>query len=107
MDNPSDNPDDEIVVRLDPLIAGIVGGFLVNRRDDATAIFDALEASNMEAVDQIGHDLEGTAGAFGFTGMAEIGHSLQQSAKQSSHEDIKRLGEGLVSYLDRLRIVYD
>ena len=106
MPNPCDNAGEEIVVRIDPLIQDIVADFLQHRRENASEIFVAMETADFEAVDDIGHDIEGTGGAFGFSDMALIGRSLQQAAKNGSLGDIRRLAEDLLSYLERLRIVY-
>ncbi len=107
MGNSCDNAGDEIVVRLDPIIEDIVGDFLQHRRENVTSILDALEAADYEAVEHIGHDIEGTGGAFGFSGMARIGRSLRQAAREASPGEIKRLAEELTSYLERLKIVYE
>ena len=106
MGNSCQNASDEIVVHLDPIIRDIVGDFLRHRRENVTSILDALEAADYEVVEHIGHDIEGTGGAFGFTGMARIGRSLREAARESSPGEVKRLAEELVSYLERLRIVY-
>ncbi len=105
--NQSDNPGDEIVVRLDPLIKDIVADFLQHRKENASAISNALENSDFETIRDIGHDIEGTAGAFGFKEMGLIGRSLQQAARESSFADVKSLAEELTSYLERLRVVYE
>jgi len=106
MGNTSDNAGEEIVVRLDPLIQDIVADFLQHRRENVPSILDALEAADYEAVENIGHDIEGTGGAFGFVGMARIGRSLRQAAQENSPGGVKRLAEELASYLERLKIVY-
>jgi len=106
MANKNDNDGDEIVVHLDPLIEDIVADFLQHRKENVASILDALEAADFDTVANIGHDIEGTGGAFGFSGMARIGRSLMEAARESSTGDIKRLAEELTSYLERLRIVY-
>ena len=106
MTNSNDNAQDEIVVRVDPVIRDIVGDFLQHRRENVTSILGALDAADYEAVEHIGHDIEGTGGAFGFSGMARIGRSLRQAAGESSPSDVKRLAAELASYLERLKIVY-
>ena len=103
----TDNAGDEIIVKLDPLIKDIVADFLQHRKENAAAIFNAIENSDFEAVGDIGHDIEGTAGAFGFKEMGLIGRSLRQAAHESSLVDIKALAEELTSYLERLIIVYE
>lgn len=105
--NQNENPEGEIVVRLDPLIRDIVPDFLQHRRENTAAISVAIDTSDFQAVGDIGHDIEGTAGAFGFVELGAIGRSLQKAARESSLEDIKSLAEELTSYLERLKIVYE
>lgn len=105
--NQNDNAGDEIIVRLDPLIKDIVADFLQHRKENASAIIDAIENSDYETVGDIGHDIEGTAGAFGFKEMGLIGRSLRQAANESSLVDMKSLAEELTSYLERLKVVYE
>jgi len=105
MKNTNDN--NEIVVHLDPLIQDIVDDFLQHRRENASAISEALETGDLEIVGDIGHDIEGTAGAFGFKEMGLIGRSLQQAARDASLGEIETLAEELTSYLSRLRVVYE
>ena len=92
MANTNDNDRDEIVVRLDPLIEDIVADFLQHRRENVSSILTASEAADFQALENIGHDIEGTGGAFGFSGMARIGRSLRQAARESSLGDIKMGG---------------
>lgn len=105
--NQNDNPGDEIIVKLDPLIKDIVADFLQHRKENASAITEAIKLSDFETVGDIGHDIEGTAGAFGFKEMGLIGRSLQQAARESSLVNVKSLAEELTSYLERLRVVYE
>ena len=107
MGNSCGNDGDEIVVRLDPIIEDIVGDFLHHRRENVTSILEALEAADYDAVEHIGHDIEGTGGAFGFSGMARIGRSLRQAAREVAHGEVKRLAEELASYLEHVKIVYE
>jgi len=107
MEKSNDDAHGEIIVHLDPLIEDIVADFLQHRRENTSAITDAIENSDFETVGDIGHDIEGTAGAFGFSGMALIGRSLQQAARESSLGDIRTLAAELQGYLERLRIVYE
>ena len=106
MENRNDN-EGEIIVRLDPLIQRIGPEFLQHRRENAGLIWDALENADVEKVANIAHDIEGTAGAFGFSEMAQLGRLLQEAARESSLGKIKSLASDLTDYLDRLRVIYD
>ena len=105
--NQNNDSGDEIVVRLDALIEDIVPDFLQHRSENAAAILVAIETSDFDAVAGIGHDIEGTAGAFGFEEIGVIGRSLQQAARDGSLGEIKTLAEELASYLGRLRVVFE
>ena len=98
---------DEIYVHLDATIEDMIPDFLEHRRENIRSILDALEAGDYEGVEQIGHDMEGTGGAFGFKGMAQIGRSLKEAALESEAGEVRRLAEELASYLERIRIVYE
>ncbi len=107
MENRNDKNSGEIIVQLDPLIQSLVPEFLQHRRENASSIWDALENSDVEIVASIAHDIEGTAGAFGFSEMAQLGRLLKEAARESSLGKIKSLASELTDYLDRLRVVYD
>ena len=106
MKNSNTGERDEIVVRIDERIRDIIPDFLQHRAGNVTSIFSALEAGDFDAVRQIGHDIEGSGGAFGFKTMASLGRSLRLAGTDEVHGEVRRLAEELASYITRLKIVY-
>ena len=106
MANNGSNNYPEIVVPVDAAIQDIIPDFLRHRGENVASIRDALEAGDFDAVRQIGHDIEGSGGAFGFDFMAEIGRCLSQAPSDTAPAQVRGLADELASYLARLRIVY-
>ena len=106
MANSDSNYNQEIVVRVDAAIQDIIPDFLQHRGENVALIRDALEAGDFDAVRQIGHDIEGTGGAFGFARMAEIGRCLSHATSEAALAEGQGLADELASYLARLKIVY-
>lgn len=99
--------EEEIVVRVDALLEDMIPDFLEHRKAEILNIRSALEREDFASLRGIGHDIEGTGGAFGFEGMAQIGRSLNLAAAEGDLQRVQRLAKELSGYLDRLRIEYE
>jgi PAS domain S-box-containing protein len=98
---------DTILVRANPRFADLIPGFLQNRRLDVVAMLDALDRSDFETVESLGHGMKGAGGSWGFQAITDIGAALEQAA-QRADADTSRKWVGEVSrYLDRLEIAFD
>ena len=97
---------EQITVVVDPEIKDIVPIFLENRRGDVTAILEALDQSDYEAIRILGHNLQGIGGGYGFNAITEIGQSLNKAAKEKKGEEIRELVGKLSSYLERVNVTY-
>lgn len=95
------------VVHLDAIIEDLIPDFLEHRKGDVTSIRNALERDDFEALSELGHNIEGTSGAFGFRGMARIGRSLRAAVREHDGPEVQRLADELANYLDRVEVVYD
>jgi HPt (histidine-containing phosphotransfer) domain-containing protein len=75
---------------------------LQNRRQDVTAMLDALERDDFELIEFLSHGMRGAGGMFGFQAITDIGASIEKAAASfdtvASH---KWVGE-LSGYLDRI-----
>jgi CheY-like chemotaxis protein len=101
------NQMDAIRIRANPTLADLIPEFLENRRNDVTAIRDALLEGDFEIIERLGHGMRGAGGSWGFQGITDIGAALEEAAKYSdAGTSLKWVGE-LSSYLDRLVVVYD
>ena len=95
------------LVRVDSSLAGLVPGFLENRRSDIDAIATALEQADYENVCILGHNMKGSGAGYGFKRITEIGASLEQAAGRREPEEIRARAAELARYLDGLQVEYE
>ncbi len=101
------NPDEKIVVKVDPDLEDIVPGFLQNRRGDVMRIKEALDHNDYETIRILGHTMKGTGGGYGFDDITDIGRSIEQAAKDKNSEEIRQSSAELASYLERVEVKYE
>src|SRR3954454_14062155 len=96
-----------ILVRANPKFAYLIPAFLQNRRQDVSAIVEALDRGDFQTVESLGHGMKGAGGSYGFQAITDIGAALEQAA-ESVDDDASRKWVGeLSSYLDRVEVVSD
>ena len=105
-ENTNAEQNNEIVVSVDASIKDLIPDFLTRKRRAVSQWNHLLEQGDYGALVNLGHDLSGTSGAYGFMGISKIGDSLQLAAGKKDHEEARRLMEEYSSYLSRLRVVY-
>lgn len=97
-------PGGKIVVRLDAELKDLAAGFLANRSKDAEAIREALARRDFEAIQIIGHNMQGVGGGYGFDDITRIGTELQRAARACDNDEIVRLQWDLADYLFRVTV---
>jgi len=97
--------DGKIRVRLRPVVADMVPGFLDARRQEVGAIREALERGELDAIRTLGHNMKGVGSAYGFEPISEIGRRLEEAAKAGARDDIRRHAEALADYLGRVELL--
>ena len=98
---------DTILVRANPKFADLIPGFLQNRRQDVSAIVDALDRGDFETVESLGHGMKGAGGSYGFQAITDIGAALEQAAESVDNDASRKWVGELSSYLDRVEVVSD
>jgi HPt (histidine-containing phosphotransfer) domain-containing protein len=66
-----------------------------------------LDRVDFETVTILGHQMQGSGGAFGFQGITDIGAELQQAAESADTDASRKWVGELSSYLDRVEIISD
>jgi HPt (histidine-containing phosphotransfer) domain-containing protein len=94
-------------VRVDSSLAGLVPGYLENRRNDIDAIGAALDQADYDNVRILGHNMKGSGAGYGFNRITEIGASLEQAAGRRAPEEIRARTSELGRYLDGLHVEYE
>ncbi len=70
----------DYVVQVDPLVLPLVPGYLSNRAGDLEKLRSALAAKDFAVLRKIGHNLRGSAGAYGLPPLSEIGGRIEAAA---------------------------
>lgn len=102
--NTTVNPQSPYVVQVDPLIAPLVPGYLENRGKDAQRIADLLAAQDFAALRKLGHNMRGSAGAYGMPPLSEIGGRIETAALASDGAAIGVALEDLKLFLLNVKL---
>src|SRR3989338_3055895 len=81
---------EKIIVHIDPDLKELVPGFLQHRRNDITAIQEALKQNDFENIRILGHSMKGSGAGYWFDTISEIGKSVEQAAKEKNSEEIQK-----------------
>ena len=100
-----DQGKDAIVVRIDPLLADLIPGFLQNRRQDLLTMRAALDDGDFKTVGRLGHGMHGSGGGYGFQAISDIGMALEMAAKNSDTAASQEWLDELSRYLDRVEVI--
>ena len=66
---------------------------------------ELLSASDFKRLADLGHQLKGSGGGYGFPELSRLGAALEQSAKQTDRLTLRRHLSELKIYLDRVQLV--
>jgi CheY-like chemotaxis protein len=100
-------PAGKISVRAPEGIEEAIPLFLDITRTDVQSLAEALRAADYGKIRFIGHDLKGSGGGYGFDEITTIGRSIEEAAKRSDGEEIRRQMAALTDYLDRVEVIYE
>jgi HPt (histidine-containing phosphotransfer) domain-containing protein len=92
-------------VHTPPEVAGLVPGFLQNRRNEVVVIREALEQGDFKTVAHLAHGMRGAGGSWGFDGISEIGAGMEQAAETADREAALGWLGKLVRYLDEVAVL--
>ena len=101
------NPGENMIVQVDAEIEDIIPVFLEEMLENITAIKEAVEQSDYEAIHLLGHRSKGTAGSYGFDAIVEISRSVELAAKAQNLEEVRNLADQLGNYLEHIEVVFE
>lgn len=100
------NPGDKIIVHVDTDLKELVPGFLKSRHRDVKSLLAAVERSDYETIEALGHTMKGDGGGYGFHAITDIGGSLEKAAANKNLQEIRKWVKQLSVYLECVEIVY-
>jgi len=98
------DPQSPYVVQVDPLIAPLVPGYLENRGKDVQRIADFIAGKDFAALRRLGHNMKGSAGAYGLAPLSEIGGRIEVAAQASDGAAIGAALEDLRRFLQNVKL---
>lgn len=80
----------------------LIPGFLENRRKDASRLRDALRAADAETVQDLGHQLKGLGGGYGFAYITTAGAAIETLGREGRLSELAPWLAALEDYLARV-----
>ena len=96
-----------VVVHVDASFEPLVPKFMTNRKKEITTMTEAVAQGDFETVKKVAHGIKGVSGSYGFPEMTIVATRLEQAAKTADAGSIRNDLTALVSYLERVAVVYD
>jgi hypothetical protein len=97
----------KIISNVDPDLRELTPGYLQNRRKDIKTIGTALKDADLIKIVPSVIPWKVRAGGYGFMPISVIGAAIEKAAKEKAPEDTQTHLDELLSYLDRISVVYD
>lgn len=95
-----------ILVRVESELRVLIPRFLSNRRRDLELIETNLSEQNFERIREIGHDMKGVGGGYGFERITELGAAIEDAAKRRDLDALASLASQYRTYLSDVDVVY-
>jgi len=94
-----------IPVYTDHRFAAKIPAYLQNCRQNGIAMQDALDRVDFEALKNLGHQMRGSGGMYGFQAITDIGAALERAAKSVDTDASRKWVGELSTYLDRVETI--
>lgn len=98
---------ERIVVRIDPMVVGMIPRYLDSCRRHIGTILSHVEQRNFTEIQLIGHSLKGSGGSFGLDEISRFGKGIEDTARNRDEAGVKTWLYRLESYLSALHIETD
>ena len=94
-------------LKIDPAVKDLMPSFIANRRRDLDAMRTALQAGNLAAIREVGHNVRAFSRVYGFDDLTALGEEIQQAADERSTLRIVHAQSRLADYLARVEFEND
>jgi|GEM_PF-4381285 len=101
---PPDREREPIHVSVDPEIEDLFEEYLERRRAETHEMETLLAEENFAELKRIGHNIKGTAGAYGMPRIGSVGAELESAASVEDSQKVEECHRQLVDLLSRLVI---
>lgn len=91
-------------MQADPLVLPLVPDYLKNRANDVQRLRAALAAGDLPLLRKIGHNMRGSAGAYGIPPLSDIGGRIEDAALKQDAAAIAPVVDELEQFLKAVRM---
>lgn len=95
-----------IQVRVESELEVLIPRFLANRQRDVVSIEKLLAGHDFARLREIGHDMKGVGGGYGFERISQLGAAIESAAKSADADRVASLVREYRAYLHDVDIVY-
>ena len=95
---------DTYLVNADPLILPLVPEYLRNRAADLPKLDAALAAGDFALLRKLGHNMRGSAGAYGLPPLSEIGARMEDAALAHDASGLQAAIAGMREFLQAVKL---
>jgi PAS domain S-box-containing protein len=95
-----------IPVHKNHRFADRIPAYLQNCRQNGIAMQDALDRVDFKALANLGHQMNGSGGMFGFQAITDIGAAIEQAAESDDTDASRKWVGELSTYLDRVEAIH-
>ena len=95
-----------ILYEIDKDLEEIVPAFLDGRKKDIETIKKFVLEKNFEELRSVGHKLKGTAGSYGFMALSKLGAKIEDAAKTSKIEELKKLSSEYENHINQIQVKF-
>lgn len=96
---------DTITVSVDPEFVDLAERFLSNRRGQVHEWRTAVASGDTQTLRRLGHELKGTAGAFGFHSLSSLAVELENAVAKGNLGAAEDTLERMIDFLDQVAVV--
>jgi HPt (histidine-containing phosphotransfer) domain-containing protein len=94
----------EYVVQADPLVLPLVPEYLRNRNADLPRLRAALVAKDFPLLRKLGHNMRGSAGAYGLPPLSDIGGRIEDAALKRDADAIGPALDDMQRFLQTVKM---
>ena len=98
---------EEVVVRVNAVIADLVPGYLDARRSELVDIWDRISNNDLETLKLIGHRLKGSGEGYGFREITLLGAQIEDAACAGDMHIVRAAAARLEEYISVVSFVTD
>ena len=95
-----------IVVTVDQIVEDLMPLFMAQRKTDQRVIAQALPLRDFDALRKTGHGMTGAGASYGFDRISDLGVRLCEAARGGDVAAIRKVGDELDDYMQRLIVKY-